>query len=529
MLTKEYIQSLGIEYIVNYLRKSRQDIELEKRTGEDTLKTQADLMDRVLRPLSVPYVQLPEIGSGDKISTRPIFQSIITDLGIGKYQAIAVKEISRMGRGSYTDMGIIYDLIVERRIFIITPYKVYDPNNPADLRQIRFEMFLSREEFETTSERLAGGRLTRALEGRWMAGKPPFGYDKDPITHKLIINEEEAAIVRLLFDMYVNGLKIDGEVRDVRFRAISTYFTRIGIPTPNGGRHWRPENLQYMIENEAYIGIVEYSGTIIEGAHEAIIDGDVWNRAQEKLQSKTSIPRTRIDRQSHELTGLVRCSCGNMMIRNAGVRRRKSQKTGEVKEYTKEILWCKNVNCGAVGYREVVNDIEHLLHRLINLDDQQIIQYIESGGKRISRQQDHQNALKFADKRREQLQAKLKFIHDQYEEQFYDRDTFIERKFEVEKELERVTKILQSGGDAVPDEEITVDDATVVRQNISSILDVYHKLDRGQKNKLLHAMFYEVVVKKISKGTGKKKPTFDIYTIPKVDLTKFNFFDLISI
>jgi len=158
------IQEYGIKNAINYLRKSRQDEEREKKTGEDVLHEQKVLMDRVLEGYGVPYDQKPEIGSGDKISTRPVFQGIIEDLRAGKYDAIAVKEISRMGRGSYTDMGIIYDLLVEKRIFIITPWKIYDPRNPSDLRQIRFELFMSREEFETTRERLTGGRYNAAMD-----------------------------------------------------------------------------------------------------------------------------------------------------------------------------------------------------------------------------------------------------------------------------------------------------------------------------------------------------------------------------
>jgi len=135
----------SITKIIGYLRRSRQDVERERRTGEDTLMEQDMLMNKVLSDIGITYDIKKEIGSGDKIETRPIFQGVLRDLKDKLYDAIAVKEISRLGRGSYTDMGQIFDLIVDSRIYIITPYKIYDPQNPSDKRQIRFEIFLSRE------------------------------------------------------------------------------------------------------------------------------------------------------------------------------------------------------------------------------------------------------------------------------------------------------------------------------------------------------------------------------------------------
>jgi len=537
MLTKEYIHSLGIESIVNYLRKSRQDEELERRTGEDTLKAQTDMMERVLRPLSVHFVQKPEIGSGDKISTRPVFQSIISDLGIGKYQAIAVKEISRMGRGSYTDMGTIYDLIEEKRIFIITPWKVYDPKNSADLRQIRFELFMSREEFETTRERLSGGRYNSALAGRWVSGKPPYGYDLDPKTRKLVVNEEEAAVIRMLFDIYVNGLDVNGTVRDVRSRAISTHFTRIGIPTPKGGRMWRAENLQYMLENDVYIGTMRYRTTktingkavardedehvIVEDAHQAIIDVETWNKAQEKNRSKMPVSRTKLDAQKYELTGLVRCSCGGAMIRQAGERRRVSTRTGDERVYKKEMLWCRNNSCGSVNYQAVLNDLIAFLNTITDLDDSDLKDLLDQMVKQEKSQDHYEQTLKYIERRKSELQKKLQFIYDQYEEQFYDRQKFIERKSEVEAELKRLEDM------HVPSEEkkeLSDDIVPVARENIRRVVNLYNAADREWRNNLLHSIFHEIVVNKISKGVGKIKPRHELFISLKHDIANKDIF-----
>ena len=73
--------------------------------------------------------------SGESIKDRPEFQRLLDQIKNGKYQAIVVKDLYRLGRGNYTDMGIVYDLIRDKRIFIITRDNVLDPANHDDLRK----------------------------------------------------------------------------------------------------------------------------------------------------------------------------------------------------------------------------------------------------------------------------------------------------------------------------------------------------------------------------------------------------------
>lgn len=150
MELKNIVNSYNITNILGYLRRSRQDMEREKRTGEDTLTEQKELMNKILTAIEIPYELKMEIGSGESIDGRPVFKECLKDLEEGKYQAIAVKEITRLSRGSYSDAGQIVNLLQSKRLIIITPYKVYDPRNPVDMRQIRFELFMAREEFEMT-------------------------------------------------------------------------------------------------------------------------------------------------------------------------------------------------------------------------------------------------------------------------------------------------------------------------------------------------------------------------------------------
>src|SRR5699024_265009 len=436
-MSRKMIEGFDITSIVNYLRRSRQDVEREKKTGEDTLSEQKKLMDRVLSEYGIPYDQRPEIGSGDKISTRPVFQQVIKDLEDGKYDAIAVKEISRMGRGSYTDMGTIYDLIIEKRIFIITPWKIYDPTNPADLRQIRFELFMSREEFETTRERLNGGRYNSALEGNWVAGPAPFGYDYDSATKKLIINEKEAETVRTIFDFYSNGIILEqGKRKLVQFRALATYLSRVGIKTVTGKDEWAPLTLRSLLTNDRYIGTHRYNayrqladGTrvknpedeqiVIHENHPAIIDPETWKRTQHRIENRDTTTNTKLDFEPNRLAGLCVCKkCGRKFIRRGSVQRY-TKRDGTVSLYDKTMLFCGKTGCTYVRYNAIEEDILETLKYLGEHDEMTFERAVNQLIVRKEPKSTAGDLKKYIESKKEDLERRMNFIYEKFESGIY--------------------------------------------------------------------------------------------------------------
>ncbi|MFC5528488.1 recombinase family protein [Cohnella yongneupensis] len=545
MLNPDYLSKLGIENIVNYNRKSRQDEELEKRTGEDTLKSIRDLMDRVLAPLGIPYDQEDEIGSGDKISSRPVFQDVLVKLREGKYQAIAVKEITRMGRGSYTDMGVIYDLIVDKCIFIITPWKVYDPRNNADLRQIRFELFLSREEFETTRERLTGGRYNKALEGRWMAGKPPFGYDLNKKTRKLTVNQDEATIVRLVYDLYVNGIaEQDGTRRDVGHRALCTYLTRNGVPSPSGSYKWYTSVLRYMLVNEVYLGTMIYGATkggnrkqtkpieeqiIVEHAHPAIIDAETWAASKEK-DDASKVPesqksKVKLDFVPSELTGLIVCKvCGNRMLKQFTKQRYTRKKDNVQMEYTKEFLWCRNPGCTFVKYRAIEEDLLFTMRHLVSLDKASMETTLQQLADQETKKRSNEDDLKVLhEKKLQDLMTRRSFILEKYESGMYSDELYRERMEEVEKRISELNKSAQETEISYVKSEARPD-ISLIQGQISSLVDTYtNATNTALKNEILRKVFSYVVVEVIEKGRGSIPAKHKVYPALNPQIASFDF------
>jgi DNA invertase Pin-like site-specific DNA recombinase len=517
--------------IINYVRKSRQDLDKERRTGEDTLAEQTKLMQRVLNDMGIPYVQKFEVGSGDKISTRPVFQEVLEDLKNSLYDAIAVKEISRLGRGSMTDMGSIYDLLIDKRIYIITPSRIYDPRNPSDSRQIRFEMFFAREEFEQIRERLTGARYSSAMEGKWM-GSIPFGYNRDNKTMRLIPNEDESGTVRLIYNLYINGF----EGKEVREKAISTILKRLGILSPKGSKYWDTTQIKRILTNDAYIGVSKYRTTektldgkvvkrpedehiIVQDAHQKIIDITQFNKVQEKMQTKAN-SRTKFDLDIYELTALLTCGvCSRKLVVNRYNRKRRSGSS-----YIDMYVRCRN-GCCTVKYEFVEEKIIGLLKHLLKIDEKLLFEMYESTKESSSNNSTNltvQDELKKSlEKKKIELHNRLKFIQDKHFIGIYTDEDYIKFKNEIDKEFDDIKKLETNNSFLEVSASIETIDIATFRTKIDSILSAYNELDNpSKKNELLRRTFDEIVLEVIEKGSKQKSTKIKL--MPTLALKMWN-------
>lgn len=524
-----------VKSVVNYLRRSRQDLERERRTGEDTLAEQKLLMERVLADLGVPFVQRCEIGSGDKIATRPVFQEVLADLRAGRFDAVAVKELSRLGRGSYADMGEIYDLLRARRILIITPWRVYDPANNSDARQIRFELFLSREEFETTRERLLGARYTYAWQGKWMAGSVPYGYRFDGMSQRLVPFEPEARVVRLVFDLRIRGH--DG--RPLGPRAIAAELARLGIPTARGRARWQPEVIARILRKSVYLGELHFRVTekregkvrerpreewiVVPDAHPPLVSQEVFEAAQ-RVDGRVWPGGARSDppfagrgaqaaaqAACDALHGVVYCArCGRRFTRRS-LDRRYRRRDGGWSRYRHTYLVCGGQGCGYLRPPDVESLLIRALDRMAlagsgscaareTVGEARARSAVHAARQAIDDSRDAQASV-LPGKREETLRRRMAFVFEQFEAGVYDAAVFQARRRALERELAALQALEPAGaGAAVGAAQKRTDtrlagDTAARLAGMRTLADVYRAIARPQmKNRLLHAVFGKVEV-----------------------------------
>lgn len=140
---------------------------------------------------------------------------------------------------------------------------------------------LAEFERDIISERLREGKGRTRARGRRAAGRIPLGYRADPNTRQLMIDEDEAALVRAFFERCAAG---DSGA------AISTWANEAGHRTTvhggKGGAKWTGRSVLQVVRNPIYLGHRAHGEGSVEGVHDAIVDEDLARRASAALDAR---------------------------------------------------------------------------------------------------------------------------------------------------------------------------------------------------------------------------------------------------
>lgn len=315
-----------------YLRKSRADLEKERLGEYETLAVhQRDLEELARRcgyALDQPYYR--ELVCGEHIADRPEFQRLMQAFMSGKYRGILVHEVSRLGRGTAMEYGWILFQLQLSRTLIVTPTKIYDPNDQDDARHLEMEMFVSNMEFGSIKNRLVNACQKSAENGHFVKPIPPYGYDriKDESKGWTLMPNDDASTVRMIFERAAAGVPLGTIAKDMN---------DAGMRTPSG-TYWSAGRLATIISNPHYKGVIRYGyykreivpGTDLSslkrkhvrnencqekpGLHEPIVSEDLWQRANDRNHG--SAPVKRDYALKNPLAGIIVCSkCGHAMTR----------------------------------------------------------------------------------------------------------------------------------------------------------------------------------------------------------------------
>ncbi len=320
-----------------YLRKSRADLEAEARGEGETLARHRNTLTELARKQKLPISAVyEEIVSGETIAARPQMQRLLSEVGAGQWDGVLVMEIERLARGDTMDQGLVAQAFKFSRTKIITPIKTYDPTNEFDEEYFEFGLFMARREFTTTNRRLVRGREASAKEGKYVGSIPPYGYKKVKIENDkgftLEIIEEQAQIVRLIFDWYVEGAEVSGEKKRLGPHAIAVRLNELGIKSVVGKEYWTIYGVKRILSNPVYIGKIrwgyrkvkrvvtpegkkktrEFSEDgeyfIVNGLHKAIISDKVWKAAQVLIAENPPAPIKYRAKSANPFTGVLYCA-----------------------------------------------------------------------------------------------------------------------------------------------------------------------------------------------------------------------------
>jgi DNA invertase Pin-like site-specific DNA recombinase len=248
--------------------------------------------------------------SGGSID-RPALQQLLADVRARRINVIVVYKVDRLTR-SLADFAKLVEMFDAHDVSFVSVTQQF--NTTTSMGRLTLNVLLSFAQFEreVTAERIRDKIAASKRKGLWVGGMVPLGYELKE--GKLFIREEEAKIVRLIFQRYlalggVNRLVI--ELRNAglktKVRQLSTGATRGGVPFTQGP-------LFYMLRNRFYIGEVDFKGEILPGPQPPLLDRALFDAVQAKLSEQWS-HRTRTRQRSKVLlSGLLYDDAGNKMI-----------------------------------------------------------------------------------------------------------------------------------------------------------------------------------------------------------------------
>lgn len=224
---------------------------------------------------------------------RPALKRLLSDIKSGLVDIIVVYKIDRLTR-SLMDFSKIVEVLDKQNASFVSITQHF--NTTTSMGRLTLNMLLSFAQFEreVTGERIRDKISASKKKGMWMGGKPPLGYYRKD--KKIYPDEEKSALVRSIFEKYTE-LK-------------STTLLKEWLKEQ--GRNISVGNLNCILRNKAYIGLVGHKGTWYQGEHQGIIPIELFEQVQ-AVMAVNRINRQHYDPKQSLLSGKLYDDKGNAM------------------------------------------------------------------------------------------------------------------------------------------------------------------------------------------------------------------------
>lgn len=256
--------------------------------------------------------------TGTSTKKRDGFNRMVEDALNGKIDLIVTKSVSRFARNTVDSLSTVRKLKAAGVEVYFEKENIYTLDQKGEL-MITIMSSLAQEESRSISENTTWGQRKRMADGHGCLGFSQFmGYDRGP-EGEFVINEEQAKIVRRIFDEYISGKNTS---------QIAKALTADGIKTVTGKDKWDSSTITSMLKNEKYKGdclmqkyyidnfltkrLVKNKGELqqyyVKNHHAPIVSEEVFDAVQKKMKSKA---KKKKQSGARDFSSLIVCGdCG---------------------------------------------------------------------------------------------------------------------------------------------------------------------------------------------------------------------------
>lgn len=388
------LESINKRYNVGiYIRLSREDD--DKGNESESITNQKSLLLQYVKEnnLRVFDIYIDDGYSGTNFD-RPDFNRLLNDIELGKVNMVITKDMSRLGRDYIGTGNLIEKYFPDHNVRYLAVTDNIDTfldnsnNDIAPFKAIMNDMYA-----KDISKKIKSSLKAKMKEGKWVGGRTPFGYnqDKDNKNH-LVINTEQAVIVRRIFDMCLEGLsffKIAKQLTNERIKTPAQYYNfkwKSHYNLKYG--EWHSKTIRDILTNRIYIGDMVQNRRskinykvkkvirnnpkdyiIVENTHESIINKEIFDEAQKRIPKNVGRNEKK---ENHLLDGLLYCGdCGHRISIQA--RRKKDNRCYTICNYYRTYMKQKLCTTHSNNYDElekaIMNSLTEICLNYINKEE----------------------------------------------------------------------------------------------------------------------------------------------------------------
>ncbi len=317
-----------------------------KRKPGDSLETQQDIIENFIA--ASPDIQLTEVYIDNQATgtnfERPAFQRMLEDVESGRITCIIVKDLSRFGRNAIDCGYYIEKQLPALGVRFIAVTDSFDSLEGDGGILLPLKNIIAESYALDISRKCRSVQRQNIQDGRFVGRMAPYGFAKSTEDcHRLVVDEEAAAIVRRMFELAASGWSAGEITRDLNERKVlppSHYKWEKGLFQSKkllGKPFWQKRTVADILSDRVYVGDMVQGKTrtvngkelsvpreewvCVPNTHEAVVSHELFNRAQERFRCRSE--RDKVTRRDalayspHLFKGKVFCAhCGHPMHRH---------------------------------------------------------------------------------------------------------------------------------------------------------------------------------------------------------------------
>jgi len=413
--------------------------------------------------------QFADEGESGSKRDRPQLNAALSIVNKKGCDIFLTHELSRLSRSVYHTLDI-FDYLGKQQVgFASVKDPEFDFSDPGKRFFLTIMAAINEYYIHLLKQHTSKSKRERSRQGLYNASISPLGYDHaDDAKKPATINEEEAAIIRFIFESYASGRYSDQDMADLLNQ--KGYHTR-------SGRRFPKDGISEILTNVYYVGKVSYTAAksnpeIYDGQHQAIISDDLWEKCQNVRSSRRHLSRAvQKNYRNYLLSMLAVCDVCGRTLRAQGA---KAGSYYREMSYERGYIDCPHQKTGVRAEL-----LEQQVHELIKY-----IQLPEDWVQEVADQAGDEDEMIHLQHQRDRIESERRRLQQMRIEGDFDDN--------MENYKEEIDRIRRESA-ALPTYD-QIESLKVTAKTIGDLYQIWEHAEPGDQRDLLRLMLREVRV-----------------------------------